>query len=138
MKNTTTKIIVIFVILVATFAIYTKWDYISNYVASFLGSGNTKIFKVSGNDIGPYVNGDNVMAEKDTFKKRNPQVGDIVVYQKTLNNTTTESMGTIAGQPGNTVKGQYAPAGYYLIEKNDKIEVVPRDKITWLVFRKVL
>jgi hypothetical protein len=137
-KNATTKIIVIFVILVAAFAIYTKWDYLSNYVSGVLGSGDTKIFKVAGNDIGPYVNGDNVIAEKDTFKKRDPQVGDIVVYQKTVNNTITESMGTIAGLPSSTTKGQYAPAGYYLIEKNDKIEVVPRDKITWLVFRKAL
>lgn len=137
MKNNTTKIIVIFVLLVAAFAIYTKWDYVSNYVTGILGSGDTKIFKVVGSNIGPYLQGDNVIAEKSTFTKRNPQVGDIAIYQRTINNQTIETIGTIVGLPNNTVKGNYAPANYYLIQKENTIEIVPRNKITWLVIRKV-
>jgi len=137
-KSNTTKIIVIFVLVVAAFASYTKWDSISNYFSGILGSGNTKIFKVAGNDIGPYVNGDNVMAEKDTYTKGNPKVGDIVVYQKIVDGKTIETMGTIVGLPGNTVNGKTAPSAYYIIEKNDQIEIVIKEKIIWRVTRKVL
>lgn len=138
MKNTTTKIIIIFVLLVIAFFIYTKWDYVSSYVNGILGSGNTKIFKIAGDDIGPYLQGDNVIAEKDTYTKRNPQVGEVVVYEKTINGQSVETIGTVVGLPGNTVKGTYAPTDNYLIEKSNKIEIVPRNKITWLVFRKAL
>jgi len=138
MKNTTTKIIVIFVVLVAVFIVYTKWNYISNYVSGILGSGNTKIFKIVGTDIGPYLQGDNVVAEKDTYTKRDPQVGEVVIYKKTVDGKTVEAIGTIAGLPGSAYKGNYAPTNYYLIRKENSVEIVPRDKITWLVFRKAL
>lgn len=138
MKNTTTKIIVIFVVVVAVFIIYTKWDFISNYVKGILGAGTTKTFKVVGQDIGPYLQGDYVIAEKDTYSKRNPQVGEVVVYEITVNGKATDAIGTVVGLPNSTVKGKYAPANYYLIQKENAIEAVPRDKITWLVVREAV
>lgn len=138
MKNTTTKIIVIFVLLVAVFVVYSKWDFVSNYVDGFLGSGDTKTFRIVGNDIGPYLNGDYVIAEKSTYAKRNPQVNEVVVYKKTVDGQTIEAIGTIVGLPNNTFKGNYAPTNFYLIQKENLIEIVPRDKITWLVTRKVM
>lgn len=138
MKNNTTKIIVIFVLLVVAFAVYTKWDFVSNYVVGILGSSDTKIFKVVGSDIGPYLQGDNVVAEKQTYTKRNPEVGEVVVYEKTVNGQSVDTIGTIVGLPNSTVKGNYAPSSYYLIQKANSIEVIPRDKITWLVTRKVM
>lgn len=138
MRGNLTKIIIVFVLLVAAFAIYTKWDFISNYTKGLLGTGTTKTFKIVGNDIGPYLQGDYVIAEKDTYTKRDPKVGEVVVYQKTANNKVVDAIGIVIGLPGSTVKGKSAPAGYYLIQKESAIDVIPREKITWLVTRKAL
>lgn len=138
MKNTTTKIIAVFIVLVIFFIAYSERDYITSFVNGILGTGNTKIFKVVGDDIGPYLNGDYVVAEKQTYTKREPQNGEIVVYEKIVNNQTVNAVGTVTGQPGSTVKGVLAPAGYYLIQKDDKIEKVQRENIKWLVIRKAV
>jgi hypothetical protein len=138
MKNTTTKIIVIFVILLIGFLVYINWSNISNYVGNFYGSGTTKIFKVAGGDVGSYLSGESVVAEKDTYTKRDPKSGEVVIYQNTINGVSVDSIGEIVGIPESSYQGSYAATGYYLILKNNKIEVVPRDKIIWLVTRKAL
>ncbi len=138
--NKTILWIAIFAVLIAGgYYCYKNWDHIVVTLESSLGItlGSTKAFRVTGDPVNGYVEGNILIAENETFKKRDPKIGEVVVYQKVVEGKTVESIGEIVGLPGQSYGTTFVPSGYYLLRKN-RAELVPRQQIIWLITKKAL
>lgn len=129
---------IILIAAVGGYYCYKNWDSIKANTQSILGLNNTQSFRIVGSSVGSYTTGDMVIAENNTFKKRDPRIGEVVVYQKEVNGQDVDSVGLVIGLPGQSNgSGSFIPSGYYQVQK-DQTELVPRDKIIWLVIRKAI
>lgn len=103
-------------------------------------SSETRIFRMSGQDIGPYQTGRFLMAEKITdFSSL--KMGKGVLYTVNQEGKNITRVGIIYGLPGEENLGKNSDIGldenHFLVGQNeDRMEIVEKSQIGWKIIRQ--
>ena len=103
-------------------------------------SGDWRVFRMAGQNVGSYQSGRVILAEKIT----NPSSlkrGDAVLYKAELEGRSIDRVGLIYGLPGEKDLGKDYSIGldenHFLVgQREDRMEIIAKEKIGWKVTRQ--